>query len=352
MTSEWGEELSQEKPLNIIESITPEEINDTSRSQIIEYLQYVSITFSILFSMAWIYYFLNGNFWNNNPENNENTIIKKPIVQTENIHHDLSSGSFLLIATGAAAGGMYDLGFFQELDSWEIYSRTYLYSPWDILSTKGGITRSLITTPGFHQGIAIDSSGNIYDAFSSSNFVYKYDSLGNVIDRITVIGYPTKMVVDAKDNIFINLIGADSSGIPEWSGSIGKISPLGVYSVFAYYGEGTYGTDITVNEDGSLFGITSSGEIYSVATNSSSSLYWNISPYLTWDYLITSRAGSVYVSLLGSNTVHKYIPSVGLVPYSVLPYPISELSANHQRPGITALTNNGNIYRITDTNKD
>ncbi len=76
-----------------------------------------------------------------------------------------------------------------------------------------GITRNLITTPEFHQGVAVDSDGNFYDAFSSSNFVYKYNSLGNIIDTITVIGYPTKMVVDAKDNIFINLIGADSSGI-------------------------------------------------------------------------------------------------------------------------------------------
>lgn len=43
---------------NTIHSITPEELENPEKSNTIKYLQYLSIIFSILFSIAWIYFFL------------------------------------------------------------------------------------------------------------------------------------------------------------------------------------------------------------------------------------------------------------------------------------------------------
>lgn len=51
-----GNKNTDTKP-EIIQSITPEEI-DSPKNQTLKYLQYLSIWFSILFSIAWIYFFI------------------------------------------------------------------------------------------------------------------------------------------------------------------------------------------------------------------------------------------------------------------------------------------------------
>ena len=49
---------AQNSKVDMIKSITPEELENPGRSEMLRYLQYLSILFSILFSVAGIIYFL------------------------------------------------------------------------------------------------------------------------------------------------------------------------------------------------------------------------------------------------------------------------------------------------------
>jgi hypothetical protein len=79
----------------VIESVSPDEIEDPRKSKIIQWLQYLSIAFSILFSVAGIYYFL----WEN-PENIESKTISNTNIWNQvnisnitiNEKKDLSNG--------------------------------------------------------------------------------------------------------------------------------------------------------------------------------------------------------------------------------------------------------------------
>lgn len=62
-----------------IQSITPEELENPEKSKIIKYLQYLSILFSILFSIAGMYYFLKGEN-KISPTIIQNNITKETII--------------------------------------------------------------------------------------------------------------------------------------------------------------------------------------------------------------------------------------------------------------------------------
>jgi tripartite motif-containing protein 71 len=66
---------------------------------------------------------------------------------------------------------------------------------WDLPPPESG-------TPN-PQGIAVDSSGNVYVADSQNQQVLKFDGKGNYLTKIPIAGNPSDVAVDASGNVYI-----------------------------------------------------------------------------------------------------------------------------------------------------
>jgi len=82
------------------------------------------------------------------------------------------------------------------------------------------------------EGVAVDSSGNLFVADRTQGFVIRLDGDGRVVDpRYLVITRPRLLAVDDSDRLWVSSDGAAEAPIQEGPGQIVQLSPQGISTV-------------------------------------------------------------------------------------------------------------------------
>ena len=113
----------------------------------------------------------------------------------------------------------------------------------------GAAINALLNGP---QGVAVDSTGNVYIADASNNVIRKVTSLGTITTFASSpnFRYPTQMATDSSNNLYV----ADYGACAIW-----KITPQAVVSIAAgvsnscgYNGDGLSATSALLNQPSSV----------------------------------------------------------------------------------------------------
>jgi len=136
----------------------------------------------------------------------------------------------------------------------------------------GPATKAAFGFNGTHEGIAVDSTGNVYIGDSFNGRVRKVDTTGMISTFASGFSRPTGVAVDAPGNVYV----AESTGA-----RVRKISPSGTVTPFA--GNGSFGfsgdggpatsaslgspTGVAVDEAGNAYISDQSGYVRKVATD-------------------------------------------------------------------------------------
>jgi tripartite motif-containing protein 71 len=170
------------------------------------------------------------------------------------------------------------------------------------------------------QGIAVDSSGNVYVADTQNQRVQKFDYSGNYLSEIAGIGYPLDVAVDASGNVYI----ADGSNnqILKYDSSFTHTASLGSSGNGDYQFQTPSG--VTLDPSDQYLYVVDNGNCRIMKFDTSLA---NPGSYLKqWGKLGTEHGqfngpvklaadlfGSLYVTDSGNNRIQKFNSSVDYV---------------------------------------
>ena len=186
------------------------------------------------------------------------------------------------------------------------------------------------------QGLAVDSSGNIYVANPGDNTINKFNSTGSYVSSITTnISLPQGLAVDSKDNLY----AANYGNGPSNNHTISKFDYAGVYvdslDTAAYLNSPI---GIALDPAGNIYAANFGN--YSISKFNSAGVYQPIgsidSTYLNSPQgLAADSLGNIFVANYGDSTIRKYNDS------SVYLY---NITTNLSGPLGLAFDTLGNLY--------
>ena len=168
--------------------------------------------------------------------------------------------------------------------------------------TPGGVKSNFVSTLNLPYGLAFDSAGNLYEADINTGHIYKFTSAGVQSTFASGLSDPWGLAFDSSGNLY----EADAN-----SGHIYKFTPGGTQSTFASGLNDPQALAFASNGD--LYDADANGTIYKFTSSGTQSVFASLSNGDA-DGLAFDGDGNLYVSNVpnanvGKSEIDKFTPS-------------------------------------------
>ncbi len=205
----------------------------------------------------------------------------------------------------------------------------------DITTFSAGAASTFASGLNAPNGLAFDSSGNLYVANSGDGTVSKVDAEGEVSTFASGFTDPVGLAFDTAGDLYVSY--------GENAGAIGQVTPSGVVSVFADYNTGLYYPDgLAFDSSGNLYAANWGwGTVTRLTpTGAATTLPYDFGGIDNATGLAFDGSGNLYVSNSYNGTVSKV--STGGV--------VTVFAAGFSFPAALAFDSSGNLYVVNAGN--
>ena len=210
----------------------------------------------------------------------------------------------------------------------------------DRVSSTGAVSLfATLPTNSQPQGLAFDTSGNLYVAEANASLISKITPGGGISTFATGITTPTGLVFDTSGNLYVANAGAPSSGT-----NVNKITPGGVVTLFATLAGSFNPVGLAYDGSGNLYAAGNNGgsnfQVDKITPGGSVSSFASSLPGRPIG-LAFDGSGNLYVTDSSSNQISKITSGGAVSTFANLPA--------SSGPNGLAFDSSGNLYAANNT---